>query len=110
MNDIWFVFILSILSAFGMSVALVEKGDKWPVSVIAYPLRRFLAWLLPSSEGVMDCAVCLSFWTTMACDLILANVFNTNYLWPFSGFVTLGLTWFVYEFLNAVDIHREQGF
>ncbi len=109
MNDIWFALILSMLSAFGMAVVLVEKGDQWPVSLVAKPLRRFLAWAIPSAEGVMNCAVCLSFWTALFNDLIIANVLNTMYFWPFSGFATLGLTWVVYELLGAIDSRKEEG-
>ena len=54
----------------------------------------------------MDCAVCLSFWTTGLTDAIIGWRFGTTVLWPLSGFATLGLTWFVYELLGTIDHSR----
>lgn len=102
-------FIISILVAYGLAVLLVEKGDEFPVDKVASPLRLFLFWNFgPKVSDVLDCTICSSFWTALIADAILCYIsftyFNTFYfLWPLTGFAASGISWTIYEFLNAID-------
>ena len=100
--------IFSVLLSFGMSVALVEKGDDWPIRKYRLLLKLFIHdhihWKFAQ---VLDCTVCSSFWITLISDLIfmgLSLCFGAFYFfWPFSGFIALGFTWFVIQYLNKND-------
>lgn len=95
---------LSILLAFGIAVLLVEKGGEWPVKLI----RIFLQWLVHKVSWklsqVFYCTVCTSFWAALVADIILLFFSGfTYFFWPFSGFIAAGFTWFIIEYLNAID-------
>jgi len=94
--------LLSVLAAFGLAVALVEKGDRFPVSYIAQPLRRWLTSLYEPIGDLFDCSVCMSFWAAFVVDLLGCILLGTSFLWPLTGFAALGLTWLIYEFLGAL--------
>jgi len=97
-------FIISIIAGCGMAVAIVEKGDRWPVHIIASPLRRFLRYWYPPAEPVLDCTVCLSFWTTLLADLIILLSTKSDFiLWPLSGFGSIFITWIIYELFGSLD-------
>lgn len=105
-ESILFLFI-SVFAGFGMAIALVEKGNEWPIKpwrVRLQLLLRKIYWKLPR---VLYCSTCSSFWTTLICDIILCIIglcIGVSYfLWPLSGFITLGFTWTVIELLNAID-------
>jgi hypothetical protein len=99
-----FLLILSVLSAYGISIALTYKGSEWPLKWLVNPLRGLLGRLNPNAPGVFDCAVCLSFWTSLLTDLSLLLVTRGHYFaWPLSGFITVGFTWTVLEFFKNLD-------
>jgi len=88
-----------------MAIALVEKGDEWPVKGIRIRLQWLTSkihWKLPQ---LFMCTVCCSFWTALISDLFLFIMSGWNYLpmWPFTGFVALGFTWTMIQFMNALD-------
>jgi hypothetical protein len=101
----WIVYlILSVLSAFGLSVALVHKGRNWPI-------RRYRLWLEliilpkihPRFPRMLNCVVCTSFWATLLMDIVICSVTRFKYFaWPLSGFVTVGITWIIMDFLNTL--------
>jgi hypothetical protein len=96
-------FIISLLSSFGLAVAVVEKGKEWPLRKPLFFIRRWIyRYISKQFEQVFDCTVCMSFWTALIVDSILYFIFG-YFLWPLSGFVALGFTWFAIQILNAID-------
>lgn len=98
------IFILSLLCSFGLAIALVEKGDSWPLKkyrIWTQLLMKKVHWRLPQA---MFCTVCASFWCSLVIDIVLFLLTGFSYfLWPLSGFACLGVTWTVMQFLNAID-------
>lgn len=99
--------ILSFLFAYGLAVAFVEKGKDWPIKPIRVRLQLILSkihWKLPQ---MLFCTTCTSFWTSLVADITICCLFlclgNFYFLWPISGFINMGITWTIIEFLNAVD-------
>jgi len=100
---------MSITLAFGMAVALVEKGNNFPIR----PWRIRLQILLRKIVGrkfsrVVKCTVCASFWFSLISDIVLGIIclLKTGtlfFFWPFSGFIAMGLTFIIIEYLNAID-------
>jgi len=105
--------VISIMLAFGMAIAISEKGGDFPVR----PWRIRLQLVLRKVFGrrwsrVVKCTVCTSFWTALGADSVLCLVnlilFGTFYFfWPFTGFIVLGITWLLIEILNAIDSKGE---
>lgn len=103
------LLVLSFLSAYGMAVVFVEKGNEWPIIRFKEPLRGLLMRISPNLAKVIECSICLSFWTTLLTDLMLCIVTKGRYFaWPLSGFITVGLTWTIYSILNAIDPTDEE--
>ena len=110
--------VIAIMLAFGIAVALVEKGDDFPIKPWKMKLQSMLGKVHPRLSEMLDCTTCTSFWAALIADIVLCItnlvLFGTFYFfWPFSGFIVLGLTWFSIEFLNALDSrgdnnHEEQ--
>jgi hypothetical protein len=108
----WFPYLIfSVFASFGLAVALVKKGDEWPV-------RRYRIWLerhiLPSLHrklpAMLSCVVCTSFWTTLVTDTVICVFTGFRYwAWPLSGFVTLGLTWLVMDLSNTLFKLSKRG-
>jgi hypothetical protein len=100
--------VISVLSGFGMAVVLVEKGREWPIKSWRIKLQTFfhdyVSWKF---SHVLFCVTCTSFWTTLITDIILCIIglcIGVPYfLWPLSGFITVGLSWIIIEFLNVLD-------
>jgi hypothetical protein len=99
---------MSIMLAFGISIALVEKGKDFPIRywrIILQLLLSKIHWKMPQ---MLFCTTCTSFWASLISDIVMCIlnflIFGTFYFfWPFSGFIVLGITWFSIEFLNAID-------
>lgn len=96
----YLVFV--IFCAFGLAVTVVEKSHEWPIRKPVLLLRKFVFRINKKSEKVFDCTVCMSFWTALLVDIFSLYFFG-YFLWPISGFATLGFTWFLIEFLNLFD-------
>jgi len=88
-----------------MSVALVEKGRTWPIRKYNIILRRFLNKNVNNkAHRLLKCVTCTSFWMALISDIILLFVSGFSYFfWPCSGFIAMGITYFLFEFLNAID-------
>lgn len=96
--------ILSSLSAFGMSIVLVEKQHDWPASWIRPYIIRFLSSISSNLPSMLECTVCTSFWTALLFDIIIFIISGCRYFsWPISGFVAIFISWFAIELLNALD-------
>ena len=100
--------IITIMLSFGIAVALVEKGDDFPILFWKLKLKGILSKIHPRLPEMLDCTTCTSFWAALIADIVVCILnlvlFGTFYFfWPFSGFIVLGLTWFSIEFLNALD-------
>lgn len=101
-------FLISIISGIGAAITLVEKGNDFPIKRYRIYLQCILKkihWKLPQ---MLYCSACTSFWTTLTCDcflfLIAFFIFgNFYFLWPLSGFASVGITWTIIEFLNVLD-------
>ena len=100
---------VSVLLSFGFAIALVEKGDEYPIKKLRDFLKKILEkYISKEFSEVLNCSTCTSFWTSLLSDLILMVIsivfFGTFYFfWPLSGFITMGITWFIIELLNAID-------
>lgn len=105
--------IISILLSFGMSVALVEKGDDFPIRPWRIKLQLLIRKIINRKfSRVVKCTVCTSFWISLISDIVMCItnlvLFGTFYFfWPFSGFIAMGITWYAIEHLNAQDTKIE---
>jgi hypothetical protein len=57
---------------------------------------------------MLSCTVCTSFWTTLIGEIVLYFLYTNIFMWPFSGIITLGFTWFVIDFLNSLETSQKQ--
>lgn len=99
---------LSVIFGFSLAVLLVEKGDDWPVTIITTPLRWIFGKISTKLQKVLFCTVCMSFWCSLIGDVALYFFFTKHFMWPFTGVIALGFTWFVIDLLNALDKPNQQ--
>jgi hypothetical protein len=104
--------IISLLLAFGMAIALVEKGDDFPIKFWKDKLKVVLGKVHSRMPEMLECTTCTSFWAALIADIVLCivniSLFGTFYFfWPFSGIIILGITWYAIEHLNAIDSNGE---
>ena len=111
MVDFFICLLISIMMSFGISVAIVEKSDTWPLREVRIRLQlllRKIHWKLPR---VLFCTTCASFHFCFYSDIIIGLVAYFHgifyFFWPFSGFITCGITWCIIEFLNTLDTKIE---
>ena len=97
--------IISVFLSFGFAISLVEKGQDYPIRKFNLIIRKILHDIFGYKfSQVLDCTVCSSFWLSLVSDIILCIISGgTYFFWPISGFITLGFTWFIIEFLNGID-------
>tara|TARA_Y100000310_G_scaffold180635_1_gene180539 strand:- start:2636 stop:3040 length:405 start_codon:yes stop_codon:yes gene_type:complete len=95
-------FIISLMCSFGLAVILVEKSEDWPVNIITSKIKGILGLFNNNLPNMLECTTCTSFWASLVVDIILYLFFG-YFFWPLSGFATAGFTWFIMEFLNAID-------
>lgn len=95
--------ILSVVFGYSFAILLVEKGDDWPVTIITKPLKYLFSKIHNKLPQMLECTVCTSFWATLVGEVFLKLWITKLFLWPFTGVIALGLTWFVIEFLNSLD-------
>jgi hypothetical protein len=105
--------IISVLVAMGISIALVEKSDKYPLDKVKAIVKGFLLKLFGEKfTEVVECTVCTSFWVTFFSDIVVWVYSGGAYFfWPFSGFVTVGIVWIIIELINKeiIQIGGEQS-
>jgi len=101
--------IISIFLSFGMALLLTEKGKEWPIKPWRIKIQTFIHdYIHWKFSQVFYCTVCISFWCALLSDIILCMILYINnsefyFFWPFSGFIVAGITWFIIEYLNAID-------
>lgn len=114
MLNFFICVVLSVLSSFGMAIALVEKSDRWPLRSKRIKLQLLLRKIYFRLPRVLKCVTCSSFWLSLLNDILICIIsllfFDfTYFFWPLSGFITLGFTWFVIELLNILDKEQNIG-
>lgn len=108
MIDSVILLCVSVVLGLGMAILLVEKGNDWPIKPVRIRIQAFLHdYISYKFAQVLFCTTCTSFWTTLISDIILCCIgllFGVPYFfWPFSGFITAGISWIIIEYLNAID-------
>jgi len=104
--------IISVFLSIGLSISLVEKGKEWPLKRYRVLLQLFLHdHINYKFAQVLECTTCSSFWISFFSDIIICIVAYFHgyfyFFWPFSGFVVVGISWTLIEFLNSQD--KEQN-
>lgn len=120
MPNAFFYFLFIIMTSMGLAIILTEKGHTWPVRRYRIKLQRIMHmfhWRWPQA---LKCVTCTSFWTAGLIEIIV-NLVNiaikkiphaTDYiqpldgvyfLWPLTGFATAGITYLIFELINALD-------
>jgi len=94
--------IISVLSSFGLSIVLVEKGEEFPANLFVPKIKSILGLFHDKLPNMLECTVCTSFWTSLVVEITMLMLFG-YFLWPLSGLIVVGFTWLVMEFLNAID-------
>ena len=97
-------FIIATLSGIGMATLLVEKGDDFPVRIIRNPLLSLTKTVFGKSWAEsFSCTVCMSFWTTLLCEVFMYLHIDASFTWPLSGFAASGIVFYAIDFLNTID-------
>jgi hypothetical protein len=100
MNNFLIYLIISVLVSFGASVALVKKGRDFPIKRFRILLQNQLHEVYWKAAWLLYCTTCTSFWMAAVVDLSLFFWSGGGYFfWPWSGFITLGLTYVVMTIL-----------
>ena len=100
--------IISLFLTWGFSIAIVEKGDEYPIKKFKNFLKKILKkYISEEFSNVINCQTCVSFYLSFFADIILCIIAISTggfyFFWPLSGFIAMGITWFLIEFLNALD-------
>jgi hypothetical protein len=95
-------FVISMVCSFGLSILLVEKNEDWPLNLVIPKIKNILGKLNKNLPNMFECTVCCSVWTTLIIEIFMFLLFG-YFFWPISAFATISLSWFVIEFLNAID-------
>jgi len=107
--NIFLIFIASILSSIGLGIAIVEKGEKWPVKPLREKSSNILEKIHPNFPDVFECIPCVTFWAALICDTILFVYFGFSYfLWPISGLAAFGVIWTIIWIINVIDTDIDQ--
>ena len=90
-----------------MATLAVEKGDDFPVRLLRDPLAKVVKFILGEKwHSVFSCTVCMSFWTTLVCELFMYMALDGTFTWPLSGFAASGLAFYTIDFLNTIDARK----
>lgn len=107
-------FLIVVLLAVSLAILTIQKGHEWPIKkprIYLQLLMRKFHWRLPQA---MYCVVCASFWFGLIADLIMLvhsiflyfingyETFTFYWFWPISGFVAAGISWIIYEIIDAL--------
>lgn len=100
--------LLSILGGISLATILVEKSDDYPVYYIARPIKATINYIFGEKFAfVMECTVCLSFWTTLLCELYLYLFVTNLFTWPITGLISSGFSFYAIDFLNTIDRRKD---
>lgn len=101
-------FFISVVCGISMATILVEKSEDYPIRFISTPFKKILRSILGEQfVTVMDCTVCMSFWTTLICELFLYYLISGHFMWPLSGIAASGISFYTIDFLNTIDKRKE---
>ena len=101
--NLYYLFISMIIS-FGISIAFVEKSNSYPMKFWRIQIQKLLHCIHWKFSQALYCTVCTSFWAALIVDVALFFISGYNYfMWPLSGFASLGFTWFLIDLLNTLD-------
>jgi hypothetical protein len=100
-------FLIATVSGIGMATLMVEKGDDFPVKLIRDPVRAIVRFIAGESwASIFNCTVCMSFWTTLLCELFMYFAMHKGFTWPLSGFAASGITFYTIDFLNTLETRK----
>lgn len=100
--------LLSILGGISIATILVEKSEDYPIRYMAKPIKGLLHYSLGERFAfVMECTVCLSFWTTLICELYLYFFITNLFTWPITGLISSGISFYVIDLLNTIDRKKD---
>lgn len=103
-------FIICIVCSLGLAVLLTEKGHEYPAKYFTILFRRYFLRKLSKKrgrdysnrpEGVVFCPICMSFWASLLCDLILCFFFTGIFMWPLTGFAVLGIAYIIFKIIES---------
>jgi len=98
------MFWISILSAIGLALVLVEKSEDWPIVKINPIIEDILKTVHPKMPSMLECSVCTAFWSALVVDIFLLIATSGNYfLWPLTGFAASGIIWMFYQLLDTIE-------
>lgn len=95
--------LISFFITYGLTVLFVEKGDEYPVNLIKKPISIIFFFIDKRSVSVFDCMVCFSFWASLISELCLYFFVDNSFLWPLTGFISVGIIWTIIQVLNIFD-------
>jgi hypothetical protein len=96
--------LITIASGIGLATLIVEKGDEFPLKYIKNILIAATSLFLGERiSKVFNCTVCLSFWTTLLCELFSYYLLTGHFTWPLSGFAACGICFYLIDFLNTLE-------
>lgn len=96
--------IMSILSGIGLAILMVEMRHKYPVRSINVNLRYIFHVIGATKfKNVFKCSTCLTFWTTILCDIFLCYYDGHTAFAPFSSFISCGVMWLMYEVMKIYE-------
>tara|TARA_B100001778_G_scaffold334491_1_gene346115 strand:+ start:6693 stop:7034 length:342 start_codon:yes stop_codon:yes gene_type:complete len=105
------MFWISVISAIGIALILVEKSEDWPISSFIPHIKNTLAVFHEKLPDMLECTICTAFWSALLTDLFLLVATGSYFLWPLTGFAAAGLVWVTYQLLNALeakDVQQEE--
>lgn len=97
------MFWISLFTAFGLAIILVEKGEDWPILIFIPKIKSFLHSIHEKMPEMLNCTVCSAFWTSLLTDSFLYIITGSYFLWPLTGFAASGLSWIIYQILNILE-------
>jgi|18_taG_2_1085343.scaffolds.fasta_scaffold33300_3 hypothetical protein len=98
------LFIVSVISAIGLSIIFVEKRYDFPIRKFNVIFRKYIRKINPRLSTLGECTVCFSFWAALISDLFLLIYSDfTYFLWPLSGFAASGAVWIIITYFNLID-------
>jgi len=108
MLNFFICLIISVMTGFGMSILLVEKGKDFPIRKYRIYLQLLLRKIHYKAPQMLFCTTCTSFWVTLIAEIVLFVISGgTYFFWPFSGAICAGISFTIIEWLNGID--KEQN-
>lgn len=96
--------IVSVVVGVSAAILFVNKKDEFPIKPFNDKFSSFLFYMFgPNFAEVLNCSVCLSFWTTLIVELFVYIISGGSYFfWPLSGLVSSAILILIYDFLDTL--------